>query len=198
MATLDRLYRFWVYGGALAALPLAALIPLLAENWSLPMLLVYAHLPIYMLHQLEEHDDDSFRRFFNKSLGRGYEALTPFAVFLINVPGVWGVIISSLYLAIYVSPGFGMIAAYLVVINAVVHILQAVALRAYNPGLGTAALVFLPVGMVTLLVLTPTTPTPLVWHLVGLAAAIAIHAAIMVHVKLRLRRLAGTKPVRAF
>jgi hypothetical protein len=55
----------------------------------------------------------------------------------------------SLYLSFFVNPGFGLIAVYLAVVNAVVHLVAAVALRAYNPGLWTAILLFLPLGAST-------------------------------------------------
>lgn len=198
MTTFDRLCRNWVYGGALAAIPLALLIPLLANYWHLPLLLVFAQLPIYMLHQLEEHDNDNFRRFFNSSIGKGHEVLSPCAVFLINVPGVWGVITLSLYLSVEFSLGFGMIAAYLTVVNAVVHLVQAAALRRYNPGAATAAVVFLPVGVITLYAITSVVSSPLIWHSLGIASAVAIHAAILVYVRWNLSLLVGQKPVRAF
>ena len=33
-----------------------------ASGWSLALLLIWLHLPVYMLHQYEEHDGDRFRR----------------------------------------------------------------------------------------------------------------------------------------
>src|SRR5690606_30897735 len=100
----------WVYAGLVAALFLLALAPLLATVLSLPLLAVYLHLPVYMLHQIEEHVRDRFRRFFNRWIGLGREVLTPGAVVLINVPGVWGVTLASLYLAAFVGIGLGLIA----------------------------------------------------------------------------------------
>ena len=85
----ERLAAHWVYGGFLASFLLIALVPtLLAPAWSIDLLAVYLLLPIYMLHQYEEHERDRFRRYFNDTVGRGQDALTAKAVFLINVPGV--------------------------------------------------------------------------------------------------------------
>ena len=53
-------------------------------------------LPLYMVHQYEEHDGDRFRHHFNRTIGQGREVLSPLVVFLANVPGVWGVIGLSL------------------------------------------------------------------------------------------------------
>ncbi len=62
---------------------------------------------------------------------------------------VWGVILTSLSLAKYVELGFGLIAVYLVIGNAMVHIIHAILFKSYNPGLGTAVLIFLPLGVHT-------------------------------------------------
>jgi hypothetical protein len=108
----------WMYAGAVAAFFLLALVPLLAGAISMALLATYLHLPVYMGHQVEEHASDRFRTFANKWLGHGKDVLpTPFVVF-VNVPGVWGVTLASLYLAAFADIGFGLIAVYLVLVNA--------------------------------------------------------------------------------
>lgn len=194
MATLQRIINNWVYGAAPAAIVLAALIPLIATNWPLALTMVYIQqLPLYMLHQLEEHDDDRFRKFFNLTLGKGQELLSRQAVFLINVPGVWGVILMSLYLSVSSSIGFGMIAAYLTFVNALIHIVHAIVFRAYNPGTITAVTLFIPVGGWTIYAVSQVLADPLPWNLLGLVIAILIHAAIIIHVKVRGLRI-PTRP----
>jgi hypothetical protein len=96
---------------------------------------VFLQLPLYMLHQFEEQDNDRFRIFFNRTIGGGREVLSPGAVFIINVPGVWGVIAASFYLAAHAQIGYGLIAVYLTLVNGVVHIVTGTASRCYNPGL---------------------------------------------------------------
>lgn len=71
--------------------------------------------------------------------------LSPFDVFVINVPGVWGLVGMSLALAATVGVGFGLVAVYLVILNGLIHAVQAVISRGYKPGLGTA-IIFLPPG----------------------------------------------------
>ncbi|MEH0071062.1 hypothetical protein V6L77_13230 [Pannonibacter sp. Pt2-lr] len=86
---LDRLQANWVYGGFLAGLVLLAMTSVFTKTWPFPEKLVYLSLPFYMLHQLEEHDADRFRRFVNYVIGRGYDVLTVPMVFIVNVAGVW-------------------------------------------------------------------------------------------------------------
>lgn len=183
---LQRLISSWVYGGALAGALLLALAPLLLAGWPVPLAATFLHLPAYMLHQYEEHDRDRFRLFFNETIGKGFDVLSPLAVFVTNVPGVWGVIALSLYGAVSVGLGWALVAVYLVLVNAAVHIAHAIVFRRYNPGLATAVLVFLPLGAVTLHAIDRAGGASVSSHLLGLAAAVAIHAAILLHVRRRL------------
>jgi len=86
-----RLIANWVYGGFLAGLLLALLAPILVHARPLPLVITFLCLPVYMIHQYEEHDNDRFRQFVNRQIGKG-EVLSPLAVFIINVPGVWGIV----------------------------------------------------------------------------------------------------------
>ena len=180
---IHRLIKFWVYGGALAGVLLLLLTPVLVNGWSLVLIATFLHLPAYMLHQLEEHDGDRFRLFINATIGKGREVLTPAAVFVINVPGVWGVVALSLFLATKVNCGFALIAVYLVIVNAVAHIGQAVVSRRYNPGLATALLVFVPLGACSLWLVHRAGGETLAYHAIGLLSAVVIHAAILAHVR---------------
>lgn len=146
-----------------------------------------------MLHQYEEHDDDRFRLYLNRVFGEGHEVLSHPAVFVINVPGVWGVNAASFYLASCVSLGYGLIAVYLTLVNGVVHVVAAVALRSYNPGLGTAVFLFLPVGVFGLRELQLTGEVGWDHHLLGLLVAVAIHVAIIAYAKINKSRLVRAK-----
>jgi hypothetical protein len=189
---LERLINHWVYGGLLAGILLLGLIPVFATLWPVALTATFLQLPIYMLHQYEEHDNDRFRVFLNRTLGKGRDILSPAAVFVINVPGVWGVNLAALYLAWAVNPGLGLIAAYLAVVNAVVHIAHAIHFRRYNPGLATAVLLFLPLGGFCIAEIQRAGYGSAVHHLIGLGTAIGIHAVIVGYV---LNRVSSGKPV---
>jgi hypothetical protein len=179
----------WVYGGSLAGLLLLALTPVLASGWSLALLLIWLQLPIYMLHQYEEHYADRFRLFINATIGGGKDVLSHLDVFVINILGVWVVDGIAFLLAARVHLGLGLIAVYLSLVNALAHCGQAVAMRRYNPGLISAILLFIPLGLVTLVVMAGLGDVTVTDHIVGLAVAILIHAAIIVRVLTRKRKL---------
>lgn len=182
---LARLFDYWVYGGFLAGLMLLALMPLLAGHWSAAFTAVFLLLPVYMLHQYEEHDADRFRLYINRVIGQGAEVLSPAAVFVINIGAVWLLDIIVIWLAWCVDLGLGLIAVYLVLVNAVVHIVGGLRLRAYNPGLVTAIVLFLPAGGYALWCIEKAGAGTLYDHLIGLGIAVGIHVLIVAYALLR-------------
>ena len=70
------------------ALPFAVLmlcsLPVFLTGDNLPTVLLYTLLPVYMIHQYEEHARGRFVAFFNSTMGRGYEVLTKASAFWIN------------------------------------------------------------------------------------------------------------------
>lgn len=189
--TMARLWFFqsWMYAGFIAGLFLLAVLPLFAAGWTPALVAVYLLLPAYMIHQVEEHAGDRFRRFINTRVAGVPNALTTRAVVVVNVPLVWGVDLVAIYLARFVSPGWGLIAVYLTLVNAVVHVVGAVALRGYNPGLVTAAVLFLPLGVWALIAVAASPGVSLAAHVVGLGFALLVHIGLVVLVMGRARRL---------
>jgi hypothetical protein len=172
----------WVAGALFMGLALLLALPV-AQGADGALLLIYLASPVYMLHQVEEHLGDRFRRYVNARVFGGVEALTTAAVLVINLPGVWGLNCLALYVAVLAGPGWALGAGYLILVNGLSHVAMAAHLRGYNPGLASAALVFIPFGIASV-VLIPASPLQ---HGCGLAIALAVHAAIILHVRGRLR-----------
>ncbi|MBA4047031.1 MAG: HXXEE domain-containing protein [Sphingomonas sp.] len=180
------LVRHWVIAAAYLAGILALLAPLVYLGWGWQILLIHLCGVAYAIHQIEEHWDDRFRAFVNQRMFGGVEALSLNAVWWINVPGVWGINIAALYGAIMGSPADGLVAPYLMLVNAVGH--GAGAIRfGYNPGLATSVLLFAPIGLAAVMMI----PAALVAHGIGLGIAIAIHLAIIGFVLPRAWRSGG-------
>ena len=189
----SRLVANWVYGGSIAGVMLLILLPSFSQNWTLLETLTFLHLPVYMLHQYEEHDADRFRLFVNGQMANGLEVLTPLAVFIINILGVWGGLSLSFMLCVFVNPGFALISVWIVLINGLAHIAQYVALKRYNPGLITSAVLFLPLSLLTLQTAISSNTGTLLFQALGLGSSLLIHAAILVHVFREKRRLSAMR-----
>ncbi|TYC60589.1 HXXEE domain-containing protein [Rhodobacterales bacterium] len=168
-ARVERLTGNWVYG----ALPLAILLILFATFVEGIVLPVYLALPVYMLHQYEEHDADRFLKNINDMLGPGKRGLTHVSVWVINVVFVWFLLLAVFFLA-RVDPGWGVIAAFLMAINAVVHLVAAIRTRQGNPGLVTAIVLFLPLSAW----IFAAQPASLLQYLVGAGLIVLLHGAI--------------------
>ncbi|MEO6053308.1 MAG: HXXEE domain-containing protein [Chthoniobacterales bacterium] len=181
----------WPYAAFFTGCFLTALLVPFYHFAGLPLTLVYAQLPLYMFHQLEEHYHDRFRSFVNQVVGHGLDALTPEAVFVINSLGVWVYILISLYLAIYCNLALGLIAIYLTLVNAVTHVMAGLVVRRYNPGLLTAIFAFLPLGVWSAVVVSDASHAALSMHLLAGGIAVLLHIVIIGHIKLRVRRLQG-------
>lgn len=190
MRMIDRIYRHWVSAALGLGIALLLLLPLLVRrmDWNAFVVLVYLQTPVYMLHQVEEHTGDRFRTFVNQEIYGGLDALTPLTVLWVNLPGVWGITLLSLYLTIVAGAGWGLIGLYLIAVNAVVHIVGFLVKRKYNPGLWTALLLFAPLSILTFWRSAATQAT---WmhHAIGLTIALAIHAALVVQTRRRAERL---------
>ena len=180
MTPLHRLITNWVYGGTLAGVLLLTLTPILTQGWPLSATLVFLTLPAYMFHQWEEHDADRFRQFVNREIANGKEALTLADVFVINVVFVWFLLAAVLWLIRAAHPGWGLIAAWLVLINGAAHAGLAIAMRKPNPGLYSGTILFLPLGAAALITTAPL--ATLLQHILSPLIVIALHAAILIKV----------------
>jgi hypothetical protein len=179
----------WPYAALFAAGFLGVLAPIAFHFAGTPLGLVYLQLPIYMLHQYEEHSGDRFRLWVNNMIGHGRNVLTPIATFWINSLLVWLLDLVALYLACFVDLSLGLIAIYLPMLNAIGHIIPAIIKRQYNPGLITSIVLFLPVGLFSTYLVSRAAGCNIQDHLLALGVAIAVHGTIIAHVRRRITYL---------
>lgn len=140
----------WSRAGLVVAVLLLALAPLIARTGDHTTLLVYLWLPVYMLHQYEEHSSGKFLAFYKKKMPGIAPALTERKLLVINLGAVWLLFLMAIYAARFGYLGLALYAPYLSVINAAIHVGQLIAWRSYNPGLWTAVLLFFPGGVYTI------------------------------------------------
>lgn len=80
--------------------------------------------------------------------------------------------------------GFGTL-GLLAIVNAVTHLAGSLVSRAYNPGLVTAVVLFLLLGICSAIAYSQVYATPLRDYLIALALAIALHVVIIFALRLR-------------
>lgn len=178
------------------SLPFAVLtlcsLPLFLNADNASLILLYTLLPVYMIHQFEEHARGAFAAFVNSEIGEGHDVLTRGIAFWINILGVWLLFLASFYLAKYVAIGFAFAPVYATLINGVTHAMGGVALRRYNPGLYTSLALFLPWGLFLLVYFNGVTRSDLVFNGVGLLVGVLLHAIIIGYLLRRRGRLVSS------
>jgi hypothetical protein len=190
-----RLTAWVVENWSRMALPFAVLalvsLPIFSGGGNLPLILLYTLLPVYMIHQYEEHAHGRFVEFFNETVGRGREVLTKVSAFWINILEVWVVFLVSFYLARYVALGFAFVPIWLTLFNGLTHVGASLALRRYNPGLYTSLALFFPWGLFLLFYFAGAVASDLLFNAIGVLAAVVGHAVIVVYALRRRARLGG-------
>jgi hypothetical protein len=205
IASMDSGYRWWTWfveqwprAGLVCAVVVLSLLPVVVTEGNRPLVLLVTLLPIYMIHQYEEHGHGRFLAFFNATVGNGHEILTTRAAFWANIGGVWAVYVISFYLARYVALGFAFVPIYLMLVNGVTHMLATLRLREYNPGLWTSLVLFLPWGGYLLVYFNEMPGAGMLVNLAAFVFAVGIHVAIVVYaLRRRARMEAEGEPVRS-
>lgn len=193
----QRLIANWVYGGFLSSFALITLGCVLLREYPPAFLLLFLHLPVYQIHQLEEHDRDRFRRYMNEKVGRGLEILTATAVFWINIGLVWALFSFFISIALINNIGWGLPVVYATLFNALIHIGSALKSREYNPGLITSVILFLPLSIITLSMISNNPAVSGLQQFTGVAIGNGIHLGIIAYCAARGRmqsRLASASP----
>jgi uncharacterized protein with HXXEE motif len=178
----------WPFACLFTAGILLLLTPIWFHAAGTALALIVLQLPLYMVHQFEEHTGDRFRKYLNANVAH-CEALTPTATFWINSLGVWGLDFMAVFLATFVNLSFGLVAFYLPIINGLTHIREAIARREYNPGLCTSVFLFLPISGLSLYLVAAQSGATWVDHLAAAAIAVAVHVAIIAYLVVRIHHL---------
>lgn len=128
-------------------------------NWTDARILSLGLLIAYIVHQFEEHWIDlygqtfAFKPYLNGFLSNlmgqqaGTELISDASIFVINTSLVWLVGALAIWRGGSKHIFATLCMAAIVVVNAVSHVGVVVARMSYNPGLLTAVLVFLPLGV---------------------------------------------------
>ncbi len=195
METQYRFPEWFLHNWSRAALPMAlvllALSPLLLDALGLAVWLVYLQLPVYMLHQYEEHSRGAFKEAINRMRADGREPFTDTNILWINVGLVWVTFLVLLYAARYIDLALGLVAPYGMLLNGLLHTGAGMRQRRSNPGLWTSLLLFLPVGAGSIYAIGRIAGASVGEHLLGLGGGIALHLIVKVIVGLTVRRSAA-------
>ncbi len=191
-------FRFWPWfvanwarmalpAGIIGALTIASLL----VDGNREEAMVALLLPIYMVHQYEEHAHGRFMAFVNRHVGGGAPILTLESIFWINILCVWVLFLLVSLITRWWSPVLVLIPVYATLLNGIVHIATTAKLKVYNPGLFTSIALFLPWSLLCAWIWTRRLDHPWWATAIGLAGAVLVHAALIGYAVRRKRGLAA-------
>jgi hypothetical protein len=194
----DESFTFWPWfvanwsrmalpAGIVGALTIAALLVEGNRDEALVALL----LPIYMVHQYEEHAHGRFIAFVNTHVGGGLPVLTLKSVFWINILCVWVLFLAIALITRWVSPVLVLIPVYATLLNGIVHIATSAKLKLYNPGVYSSIVLFVPWSVLCAWVWTRRLDHPWWATAIGLIGAVLVHVALIGYAMRRKRALQG-------
>lgn len=164
----------WLGAVSLAAL-LLFLKPSDARFWAL------INIPLYLFHQCEEHyRPGGFKNYVNRvilNLPEGEEKVTDPKVFWINVLLVW-VVFAVFGAAAFYDLGFGLLMIVFSALNCLMHIVQGIRRREWNPGLVTAGVQFALSLYAAWFVSSHGLAHAALWWTGAVLFAIAVHTAV--------------------
>ncbi len=174
----------------------------LLPAWSLAIgslsLLLALHLPLYMIHQIDEHLwPGGFRLYVNREIFRSSDPLVPATAGAIAFVNIVLVLLPLMLGAIphQLQPGFvwlGLVMLAVSLVNSLAHIGLAIVRRQRNPGLITAILLLLPFSLWSLHVATQH--LGLGWSQLALliGAALVLHGVVAAIIAAPWRRTSAT------
>lgn len=175
---INWLYTNWaklsLFLAVIAAVPIYIFIK--PENFLL--FLIWLQLPIYLLHQFEEHNWNGFKNYVNRNVFKVKEGDFPLndkIIFWVNIPIIWILIPISSGLS-FANIMFGLWIPYFAVFNSLSHVIISVRNREYNPGLLISLILGIPVGIYALIIFYSYI------HVPALISAISIFFAVVLHI----------------
>jgi len=160
------------------AIIITILIYIFIKPYNFLLFLIWIQLPVYLLHQFEEHNWNGFKNYINRNVFKVKEVDFPLndkIIFWVNIPIVW-ILIPIFSVLSSLNVMFGLWIPYFAIFNSLTHVIVSVLNREYNPGLFVSLILGIPVGIYALIIFYSNIPVPI------LISALSIFFAILLHV----------------
>ena len=180
---INWMYKNWAKICIILSVVVTLIIFSVVKTSDVLLFLIWIQIPIYLLHQFEEHSwPGGFKKFFNKEIFHvedGEYPLNDTNIFWINVPIIW--ILMPIFAALsYINLFFGLWIPYFAVFNSLTHVIAAIIKRKYNPGLFISLILGIPVATYTLWLFYTLINIPLIITILSLLSVLLLHLAIVV------------------
>ena len=155
------------------------------------LFLIWLQIPIYLLHQFEEHAISSgFKDFVNKKVFKildGDYPLNDMSIFWINIPIVW--VFMPLFAALsHINLQFGLWLPYFSIINSTIHVIAFLRFKTYNPGLMVSLFLNIPVGIYAIIIFYQAGLITNFINISAIAISILLHLIIIMYMRRAIKR----------
>jgi hypothetical protein len=187
---MNWLYKNWAKLSVFIALIVTILILIYVKLENFVLFLIWLQIPIYLLHQYEEHGHNGFKNYINKKVFKVEEGEYPLNdenIFWINIPIIWIIIPLFAYLSSF-NIIFGLWIPYFAVLNSLSHVIFSLRKKEYNPGLIVSLLLGIPVGIYALLIFYTYISVPLIISVISIFVALLLHIIIFGYIRMNYKR----------
>ena len=182
------LYKNWAKICIILSVIVTLAIFLVIGTSNIVLFLIYIQIPIYLLHQFEEHAwPGGFKNYVNQRIFKASSTdypLNDINVFWINIPVIW-ILIPLFANLSYINLLFGLWIPYFAVINSLTHVIAVIVKREYNPGLAVSLVLGIPIGIYTLWIFYALINVPLIATSLSILTAILMHLILIIFIRRR-------------
>jgi hypothetical protein len=184
------LYTNWAKLSVLFAIAITLLVIYFVKLENTVLFLIWIQIPIYLLHQFEEHARNGFKNYINKKVFHVQEGEYPLNdknIFWINIPIIW--ILMPIFAGLSsVNIMFGLWIPYFAVFNSLSHVIFSIRNREYNPGLIVSLILGIPVGIYALIIFYFYIDVPAITSIISIFFAILLHIIVFGYIRMNYQK----------
>lgn len=191
---INWLYDNWAKLSLFLAIIATVFIYIFINPYNLLLFLIWIQLPIYLLHQFEEHNWNGFKNYVNKTVFKVKEGNFPLndkIIFWVNIPIVW-VLMPIFSVLSSVNIIFGLWIPYLAVFNSLTHVIVSVRNREYNPGLLVSSILGIPAGIYALIIFYSYIQVPVLISALSIFFAVLLHIIVFSSIRMNYKKQSNT------
>ena len=187
---INWLYKNWAKLSLLLAIIVTVLIYFFIKPDDFVLFLIWIQIPIYLLHQFEEHAWNGFKNYINKKVFKVEEGDFPLNdknIFWINIPIIWILMPVFAGLSSF-NIMFGLWIPYFAVFNSLSHVIFSIRNLEYNPGLIVSLILGIPVGIYALVIFYSYIAVPVIISIISIFFALLLHVIIFGYIRMNYKK----------
>jgi len=182
---MDWLYKNWSNLSLGLALVLTLLIFIFIKPSNTLLFLIWIQIPIYLLHQFEEHSRNGFKNYVNKKVFNvvdGDYPLNDKNIFWINIPIIW-ILMPLFAILSSINPLIGLWIPFFGIINSLSHVIFSIVNKEYNPGILVSLILGIPVGLYALMIFYSNLQISYLVTILSVGFSIILHMIVLFYIR---------------